>query len=64
MNQEIEQKIQELNDALQKHAPANAVSFELFINASEVKATISARTLQQLKTDGISMRNLAGEFIK
>lgn len=64
MHPEIEKKIAELSDALTRHAPHEAVSFQLFVNCEEVKATLKTRTGAQLKKAGISMRNIAGNFIQ
>lgn len=64
MHPEIEKKIAELSDALTRHAPHDAVSFRLFVNCEEVEATLTTRTGAQLKKAGISMRNIAGDFIQ
>jgi hypothetical protein len=64
MHPEIEKKIAELSAALTRHAPYEAVSFNLFVNCEEVEATIKTRTAAQLKKAGISMRNIAGNFIQ
>jgi hypothetical protein len=63
MHYEIQKKINELHKALRENAPRDAVSFRLFINGSETSVEMVARTPEQLKGDGISMRNLAGDFI-
>jgi hypothetical protein len=64
MHPEIEKKIAELSEALTRHAPHEAVSFRLFVNCEEVQATLTTRTGAQLKKTGISMRNIAGNFIQ
>ncbi|CAB4171578.1 hypothetical protein UFOVP1007_50 [uncultured Caudovirales phage] len=64
MHPEIGKKISELNEALIEYAPYEAVSFHLFVNCEEVEASIKTRTPEQLKKAGISMRNLAGDFIR
>lgn len=63
MHYEIQQKINELHKTLRECAPKDVVSFRLFINGSETSVEMVARTPEQLKGDGISMRNLAGDFI-
>ncbi len=64
MHPEIEKKIQELSDALVRHAPANAVSFTLFTNAGELTTRFETRKPKQLRASGISMRNLAGNWVE
>ncbi len=64
MNEEIQTKINELKDAIKQFAPKEAVAFDLFMNDGEIEAKFRYRTAKSLKEDGISMRNLAGEFIK
>jgi len=60
----INQKIAELKQILIEEMSANTVSVEIFISGSETNFTYNERTLEQLKRDHISMRNIAGEFIK
>jgi hypothetical protein len=63
MHYEIQKKINELHAALREHAPKDTTTFRLFINCEEVNVETTARTADQLKASGISMRNLAGGFI-
>jgi len=63
MNNEIQAKINELNEALRKHAPSGMTTFRLFVNCEEVNVETTTRTPDQLKEDGISMRNIAGNWI-
>lgn len=64
MHPEIQKKIGELSDALARHAPYQAVSFKLFVNSQEVTVEMAMRTPAQLESEGVSMRNLAGQFIQ
>ena len=54
----------ELRKALQKELEETCTSVSIFINSQETKITTSHRTVSQLKNDGISMRNIQGNFIK
>jgi len=64
MNIELETKIEELIALLQTTAPDKTVSFSLFVNAIEHETNFCYRLPKELKLAGISMRNLAGNFIK
>jgi hypothetical protein len=64
MHQEIRKKIDELHDAIREHASTDAITFRLFISSEEINVDMAYRTPDQLKDAGISMRNLAGRFIR
>jgi hypothetical protein len=64
MNKDTQQKLNELIWAIRQEAPKNAVSFRLFINSSSAQIEYDYRDGEGLKRDGISMRNLGGDFIK
>lgn len=64
MTQRITAAINALVDALREEAPEQMVTFKMFLNCSELRIETSQRTPDQLKADGISMRNLRGEFIR
>lgn len=64
MNPEIQSAIDNLVSALRTNSPPTATAFDLFANHSEVEVRFHSRTPEGLKIDGISMRNLKGEFIK
>jgi len=55
--------MEHLQSVLQKEAPKSAVSCEIFFNSEGFNYTFKHRSAQQLINDGISMQNLAGEFI-
>ena len=61
---EIQVAIKNLELALRKNSSDTAVSFTIFINSEEVVSHWSNRSPEQLKDSGISMKNLAGNFIK
>lgn len=63
MNQEIQAAIDNLAQVVRKNASDTTVAFNLFINYREAEAEFRTKTPEGLKTDGISMRNLKGEFI-
>ena len=60
----IQEAIDNLEDVLRAHCDKNVVSFSLFINCEGREITINERRLEQLEASHISMRNLAGDFIK
>jgi hypothetical protein len=60
----ISEAVKALVDALREHSPKDRVTFNLFVNCEEARITTSERSAEQLKAAGISMRNLAGNFIK
>lgn len=64
MTQEINQKIQELREIFSREVSKNVTSITVFINSQGAKIEINQRTPKQLKQEGISMRNVAGEWIK
>jgi len=64
MTANIQSAINNLISVIKSESSDKAISFRLFLNSQEVVTEISERHPDQLKTDGISMRNLRGEFIK
>ena len=64
MNEKINNAIELLVKALKEESPEYMVTFKLFVNCEERRIETSERTPEQLKAQGISMRNLRGEFIK
>lgn len=60
----VEQKIKELQEVLKKELSDETICVELFFNCQGYKLSINERTSEQLKANGISMRNLKGEFIR
>ena len=64
MNSQIEEAAAAFADVVRKHAAYEAVTLELFINSQTETVTFTYRTPESLIKEGISMRNLAGEFIR
>jgi len=60
----IETKIGELRQVIIDSSLDTAVSFKLFINCEGADYSINHRTPEGLKREGISMRNLKGDFIE
>lgn len=64
MNQEIQQKLKELSFLLKRDLPTETTSVTIFINCEEMRINTSQRMPRQLKKQGVSMRNIAGEWIR
>ena len=64
MTPNIQAIVNVLVSTIRQEAPNAAVSFRLFLNSQEVITEISERYPDQLKEQGISMKNLRGEFIR
>lgn len=64
MNDDIQIKLDLLIQELRKSAPKTATCVTIFVNASDATVKWSHRTPETLRAEGVSMRNLAGEFIK
>ena len=64
MTQEIKTKLNELAEILKKDMPKETTSVNIFINCEELRFETSQRMPEQLKQQGISMKNIAGEWIK
>ena len=56
--------IQNFVDKVKDASGPNDVAFELFCNSGEIEYKFIRRSAEGLKRDGISMRNLAGDYIK
>ena len=61
---DIQKAIDNLEKVLREEATDTAVSFNVFFNSEEVVSHWSNRSPEQLQMQGISMKNLAGNFIK
>jgi len=59
----VEEKILELVEEIRKLSNDNTTSVNVFINCQEHVIKIKDTTAEQLKSDGVSMRNLKGAFI-
>jgi len=64
MTPRITNAIEALVGALREESPEQMTTFRLFVNCEELVIETSERTPAQLKTAGISMRNLRGDFIR
>jgi len=60
----IQQAIDNLENVLREHSADTVTTFNVFINCEGREVKVGSRTPDQLKAQGISMRNLKGEFIK
>lgn len=54
----------ELVECLRETSREDSTSFELFVSAGSFSFKFNNRTAEQLRKEGISMRNLRGDFIK
>jgi len=64
VNKEIQQAVERLESALRQHSSDTAVSFNVFINNQETVWSFENRSPEQLRYSNMSMKNLAGKFIK
>lgn len=64
MNDKVKAAIENLYQALKDNSSENTVSVSVFFNAYEQKIEIDERSPLQLQSQGISMKNIKGEFIK
>ena len=64
MNQDIREKINELQEAIFDYGDNDCVSINLFFNCEGLELKVNKRTADQLAQQKISMRNVKGEFIK
>jgi hypothetical protein len=64
MTLRITNAIEALVSALREESPEQMVTFNLFMNCEEFEIKTSSRTPKELKSSGISMRNLRGNFIR
>lgn len=63
MKQSITNKIDELRELLRAEMPEITTRVEIVFTAQSCNIQITDRTAEELKRDGISMRNLKGDFI-
>lgn len=64
MSPELTEALRHLRSVLQKECNPHTVAVEIFINSEGYDLTQKLRSPGSLKRDGISMRNIAGDFIK
>lgn len=64
MEHELKSMITKVADILANQAGEECVSANIFFSAQGFNIEYQFRSKESLKRDGISMRNLSGEFIK
>lgn len=64
MSEQLAQALKNLRDILQAESHEHCTSVSVFFNCQGYKIEHNTRTPGGLKRDGISMRNLRGDFIK
>lgn len=64
MTEQLTQALKNLCDTLQTESHDHCVSVSVFFNCEGYEIEYKARTPGSLKRDGISMRNMRGDFIK
>lgn len=64
MSTVTQKAVSELHEILKQEMGSNVVSVEIFISNSEIRINTQTRSPAALKSDGISMKNIKGEWIK
>ncbi len=64
MTREINQKLKELKEIFSREISSNVSSINIFINYQGSKIEIQQQDPNQLKKDSVSMKNIAGEWIR
>jgi hypothetical protein len=64
MTKEILEKCQELKKLCETELSDKVVMLKVYINAAGVDINVEHRLPEDLKREGISMRNIKGDFIK
>ena len=64
MSEQLAQALKNLRDVLQGEAHAHCVGVNVFFNSEGYEIKHRTRTPGSLQRDGISMRNLRGEWVK
>jgi hypothetical protein len=64
MHKDIELAYQNLIKAVREHSPKTATAVDIFIGVHDSEFNYRFESPEGLKYRGISMRNLAGEWIK
>jgi len=59
----IQIAIDNLESVIREHSANTVTTFNVFINCEGREVKINNRTHEQLKAQGISMRNIKGDFI-
>lgn len=64
MSPELTEALRHLCAVLQEECNPQTVAVELFINAEGYEINYKTRSAESLKRAGISMRNIAGDYIR
>lgn len=64
MTEQLAQALKNLRDVLQTEAHEHCVGVNVFFNSEGYEIEYRTRTPGSLTRDGISMRNLRGEWVK
>lgn len=64
MNDKIQEALEALHDVLMKELGSNAVAVRVFISDHEYTFEVETKSPAQLKSDGVSMKNICGNWIK
>lgn len=64
MTPKIQEAIESLHKTLMEECGNNVVGCKIFISNHEYNYEAMTRSPAQLKSDGISMKNIKGEWIK
>ena len=64
MNANIQDAIEELHEVLKVELGSNATAARIFISSNEYNFEVETKSPAQLKSDGISMKNISGGWIK
>ena len=64
MSEQLAQALKQLRDVLQVEAHEHCVAVRVFFNSRGYEIEYQTRTPGSLQRDGISMRNLRGEWVR
>lgn len=64
MTNKLQAAINALKELAKEELSTNTTSVQILINCQGVSYKIQERGAEELKKDGISMRNIQGDFIK
>ena len=64
MSAQLESALKQVQDALQSEAHPHCVGVNVFFNCNGYELEYRMRTPGSLERDGISMRNICGEWVK
>jgi hypothetical protein len=64
MTPKVQDAIEQLHEVLKEECGSNVTACNVFISSHEYRYEVDTKSPAQLKSDGISMRNIRGEWIK